>query len=1316
VNQSVEFSDQPLIDHITERLWGAHEFGRATVMVGSGFSSNADPISADVGSFPMWSDLTSRMFHKLYPPGSVGLKERRAYYLSSAGAARLADEYRTYLGQSALDELLLDAVPDNQYRPGRLHEMLLSLPWADVFTTNWDTLLERAAERIYDRKYGVVLSASDIPAQERPRIVKLHGSFPSHRPFVVTEEDFRIYPAEHASFVNLVQQSAMENTFCLIGFSGDDPNFLRWSGWVRDHLGDSAPQIYLCGLLDLSPSLHKLLKKRNVVPVDLSSLFPLVDWPDRGERHRKALEWLLLSLHERKPPDADEWLRPSERRARWTSNDSRLPKIPCGSQRYTRTEVRHPSLWQSVEEQLQELQRACTDWQRQREEYPGWIIAPRHKRQQLFEDTEYLIDHSIGLADKLPPPENLSLLYELNWRLEAALIPLFNHWSGKIEGILNVFNPYPGMFGLEGASLTPQTADHDNLDWGIIADQWVELAFAVAREAREDQTEERFRKWMDRLATVADRKAEWQARWFYEEGLFRLFSSDYEGFRTILEEWPEDLGPPFWDVKHAGLLSELGELKEAERIAGTALLNIRDQLQPSGGDLALLSQEGWAMALLERIRANYRGAREGDEIYRERYRELEAHRCNPFTEIESAVSRVSGPPPAGTYAHAATRGTFDPGRARTSIRFGGGLPLAPFFPAFGFLRMLEEGASPLRCGGDRLESEAVVSSARWIEQLAPFWSLSALLRIVDTGKEDELEPWFGRVRVATLPPRQVEALYSIFEAGFDQAVSRLDGNPEELRRGSMSFAVRQAKVLSYMLSRISIRLTEAQRTQMFERVIGMYERPLFRQSIELHDCVKLVFGRLLSQAMSQEEIVRRVNRLLALPIAEEDDFRMAATSKWPEPMEHISWEPGSRLDVGFDRSSWGPHIKQLLSITRHGSDTARRQALQRLVAIHQLDALIEEESKSFGEALWSRTDINGFPSGMTHAFRFSFLALPHPASIDVEALFRRYALSLNFSQVVSADGSLNLNIPYEHIALECHGGRLPMAGLQPERRQGPVAWSADDARIMLQRMWERWNEEKDTLTQHLSGGFDLGFMDSLRTRFGDWILLLADTILPQLKDAIDETKDRVQDLVTGLEEIGLTTSYVYPATLFLDETVGDPVANRLWENVTSHEPIEVEQATNAIVLWLTLRELDNQIPEPPDHLLEEIVNRTVARRMPGLGATLSNLLYVLHHSPDILRLEHLRHLCVGLRYLLEDTYLPAPSEQPGITEAYSSLPVGERTRYRQHSAALASAISRDLQRRGQQIPEILKVWERVGREDPLPEVRRAWRVNASPLR
>ena len=74
----------------------------------------------------------------------------------------------------------------------------------------------------------------------QPRIFKLHGSFPSQFPLIVTEEDYRTYPSEFAPFVNTVQQAMMETVFILIGFSGDDPNFRNWSGWVRDNLGEAA--------------------------------------------------------------------------------------------------------------------------------------------------------------------------------------------------------------------------------------------------------------------------------------------------------------------------------------------------------------------------------------------------------------------------------------------------------------------------------------------------------------------------------------------------------------------------------------------------------------------------------------------------------------------------------------------------------------------------------------------------------------------------------------------------------------------------------------------------------------------------------------------------------------------------------------------------------------------------------------------------------------------------------------------------------------------------------------------------------------------
>ena len=72
----------------------------------------------------------------------------------------------------------------------------------------------------------------------------------------------------------------METVFCLIGFSGDDPNFLHWSGWVRDNLGKSAPKIYLAGWLDLSPHRRRMLEDRGVVPIDVARHPQAPSWPD----------------------------------------------------------------------------------------------------------------------------------------------------------------------------------------------------------------------------------------------------------------------------------------------------------------------------------------------------------------------------------------------------------------------------------------------------------------------------------------------------------------------------------------------------------------------------------------------------------------------------------------------------------------------------------------------------------------------------------------------------------------------------------------------------------------------------------------------------------------------------------------------------------------------------------------------------------------------------------------------------------------------------------------------------------------------------
>ena len=75
----------------------------------------------------------------------------------------------------------------------------------------------------------------------------------------------------------MVQQTIMENVLCLIGFSGDDPNFLNWIGWVRDNLGKNTPPIYFCGFV--SSTQRRMLEARRITPIDFSPLFPDYKYP-----------------------------------------------------------------------------------------------------------------------------------------------------------------------------------------------------------------------------------------------------------------------------------------------------------------------------------------------------------------------------------------------------------------------------------------------------------------------------------------------------------------------------------------------------------------------------------------------------------------------------------------------------------------------------------------------------------------------------------------------------------------------------------------------------------------------------------------------------------------------------------------------------------------------------------------------------------------------------------------------------------------------------------------------------------------------------
>lgn len=336
------FPDLQHLEAIRRALWTDREFGRAAVMVGAGMSRNAEPRRPGRTVMPTWWDLISVLIDRLYP-AAAGFDRQRIDLLVQAGsssvALRLADEFAMAFGRSALNELIIQNAPDDDFAPGKLHDLLVDLPWSDILTTNYDTLIERSAETA-NRRYSTVRIPAELPSAQRPRIVKLHGSFPSNTPFILTEEDFRTYPRMFAPFVNLAQQVVLENTLCLIGFSGDDPNFLAWSGWVRDHLGHHSPRIYLCGVLNLTDFQRKLLQTRGVEPVDMSPLFANRTELEPAARHRLATEWFLQSLHEGRNYEPLEWPNPPRLP---TDPNASLPPIAHSTRKLPRQENWHPT-------------------------------------------------------------------------------------------------------------------------------------------------------------------------------------------------------------------------------------------------------------------------------------------------------------------------------------------------------------------------------------------------------------------------------------------------------------------------------------------------------------------------------------------------------------------------------------------------------------------------------------------------------------------------------------------------------------------------------------------------------------------------------------------------------------------------------------------------------------------------------------------------------------------------------------------------------------------------------------------------------------
>lgn len=923
-NPDIPIDIASCLDEVAERLWSNH----ATVMVGAGYSKNARKAVASAPGFPNWHQLGDYFYQKIY-----GNKPTAAqHYLNPL---KLADEVQAAFGRPVLDQLLLNVIPDKEYEPSDLHVRLLELPWVDVFTTNYDTLLERAANKVAARRFDIVVSKADLVYSTRPRIIKLHGSFPSVRPFLISEEDYRRYPKEQAPFVNTVQQSLLENTLCLMGFSGDDPNFLHWIGWVKDNLGKSnSSKMYLVGVLPVTAAQRKLLEERNIVLIDMSQCAGV------DGNHQKAFSLAFDYLLSRKPPAAIDWPRNT------------------------------PDFALSRYESIGEITRA---WKNERETYPNWIIPPKDSRDLLaisLRQNAYGVNFLVQTEFPVPPVD-FSFLYELNWRLERVLRPITGELLPHYERVLERYNPYPQLHTQASARFTPENTNLDEGEWKQIGHEWLDLHLSLLRAYREEGLIEKWDaidKLLENLRLLLS--PEQIARFYYERCLRSLFLFDCDGIKKAIAAWPTNWGLPFWEVKRAGILAEFGETSEAVNILEEALATIRakQQLSPVVADFTWVSQESYAMYLLTQIELALDSQKHLKEA-RERWDELNKYKCDPWGDLEIFRIRLKAPMRPTTETR--EKG-FDINIETITHHYGGNNE--DLLLGYSILRYCEDAGLPFTLSHVNLAQDQAKCAIDRIASTSPFWALTTFFRVGDAKMAATL---FNR---ESLAKKSVDEVDSVVDRYVEMYYKMHPGIAKTDFFRDNTLAARVARLIPEILSRLCVKCSGARAQKMLKLL-----KDLYVSEGGYHGIGK--FAERLIRSLAPMDQCLALDELLGFPILGEENPRVLYDC--PEPFSFLTISKQDVQTLGSLNPLKAGVIEFLLSAVRSGSPEKRYRASVRLIFLSDWGLLAPEQALQFGEALWAKVGPDGFPLNK-HIYKSAYLRLPAPARINLVDNFKRY--------------------------------------------------------------------------------------------------------------------------------------------------------------------------------------------------------------------------------------------------------------------------------------------------------------------------------------
>lgn len=185
--------------------------GNAALFIGAGLSRDA--------GLPGWEDLLAPIRTRCNVPKHHDLPLVAEYIVNELG------------GRSEFEDHILTALTQPSPKPARSHRLIARVRVPEVWTTNYDWLIEAA---MMSAGYNVALavdedSIPEIASNNERTVIKMHGSIGGDPPNwlappVITRTDYERYEFDHQRMWTVLRASYLSRMMLFMGFSFTDPN------------------------------------------------------------------------------------------------------------------------------------------------------------------------------------------------------------------------------------------------------------------------------------------------------------------------------------------------------------------------------------------------------------------------------------------------------------------------------------------------------------------------------------------------------------------------------------------------------------------------------------------------------------------------------------------------------------------------------------------------------------------------------------------------------------------------------------------------------------------------------------------------------------------------------------------------------------------------------------------------------------------------------------------------------------------------------------------------------------------------------------